>query len=99
MQVLEKQMLREAYRVSMTVDLLEEKSESAVQPRTQNLEQKTAAYSFGDWMKVVSGKAPESAKEEKAVQQKQKQRSLIISFSKKPLNPLQNQRRNSTLPK
>ena len=85
LKVLEKEMLREAYRVSMTVDLLQEeevrsqKPKTAVQPETLNLKPETAAYSFGDWMKVVSGKTPESTKEEKAIQRKAKT-DIIDSF-------------------
>jgi len=84
LQVLEKEMLREAYRTSMTIDLLEENQEpgikskdKAVQLKTQNL--KLGTFSFGDWMKVVSGETPTSAIEEKATQKKQANQ-LIDNF-------------------
>ena len=81
LQVLEKEMLREAYRVSMTVDLLEEEQEPKIESKvTDNRKPITDnQYSFGDWMKVVSGKTPESTKEEKAIQQKAKS-SIIDNF-------------------
>lgn len=72
--LLEKEMLREAYRTSMTINLFEgERNEGkkptydkAAEPGTQNLIPKafgteTAAYSFGDWMKLVNSKGPELA--------------------------------------
>ena len=83
LEVLEKQMLREAYRTSMTIDLLQEQEEKgqnkkeAVQPGTINKELGT--YSFNDWMKVVSGKPLDSSKEEKAIQRKAKA-GIIDSF-------------------
>lgn len=85
LQLLEKEMLREAYRTSLTIDLLEEKDASTSlsmtakektdyrKPITDN------QYSFGDWMKVVSGETPSSAMEEKAVQKKQTNQ-LIDNF-------------------
>ena len=79
LEILEKEMLREAYRTSMTIDLLEEKTDIKSQiadyrkPITDNL------HSFGDWMKVMSGKTPESVKEEKALQRKAKS-NIIDNF-------------------
>lgn len=97
LEILEKEMLREAYRVSMTVDVLQEqgtkdastslstnkgqvtKGEAAVKPETSNLKPSTAVYSFGDWMKVITGKTPDSVVEEKAIQKKQKNQ-IMESF-------------------
>lgn len=79
--LLEKEMLREAYRTSMSVDLLEEKPQvptpiaigvKSQVPSQQPEPPNQGSYSFGDWMKVVSGKAPDSVKEEKAIQRKVK---------------------------
>ena len=77
LQLLEKEMLREAYRTSLTIDLLEGKTEEKIQKKelAVNSELRTptsATYSFNDWLKVVSGKTPDSAVEEKVVQRKQK---------------------------
>ncbi len=83
---LEKEMLREAYRTSMSVDLLEgtkdkgqkvkdEKTAPVLRPHLPTSE----SYSFGDWMKVVSGKTTEVSKEEKAQQRKAKT-SIIDDF-------------------
>ncbi len=84
---LEKEMLREAYRTSMTIDLLEEKGakdkgqETRKTPSTISHQSSTISqtYSFNDWMKVVSGETPTSAVEEKAVQKKQANQ-LIDNF-------------------
>lgn len=64
MQVLEKQMLREAYRTSMTIDLLQEKEIKSQKSKEVQQISKSESYSFGDWMKALSGKSPESAKED-----------------------------------
>ena len=85
LEILEKEMLREAYRTSMTVDLLREDegksqiSKAAVQPQTLNLKRETNSYSFNDWLKVVNGQTPESAIEEKEVQ-KRHSNQLIDDF-------------------
>jgi len=83
--LLEKEMLREAMRTSMTIDLLEEKDLSTSpsvttkektdyrKPITDN------EYSFNDWLKVIGGKTPDSSIEEKAVQKIQKS-ELIDRF-------------------
>lgn len=76
LQLLEKEMLREAYRTSMTIDILEEKSQIPnskfqVPREQQTTNDKQGKYSFGDWLKVISGKSPESVIEEKTVQKKQ----------------------------
>ena len=76
LQLLEKEMLREAYRTSLTIDLLEEKYQES-KPEIRN--QKKGTYSFNDWLKVVSGRAPDSAVHEKAVQKKYKS-DLIDNF-------------------
>jgi len=73
LQLLEKEMLREAYRTSMTIDLLEDKpqvssSKSQVPKEQQTTNNKQGTYSFSDWLKVVSGQTPASAIEEKANQ-------------------------------
>ncbi|TAL58049.1 MAG: hypothetical protein EPN85_12545 [Bacteroidetes bacterium] len=78
----EKEMLREAYRTSMMVDLLEEKSKAqSEQSLTINHQPSTISqsYSFGDWMKVISGKTPDAAKEAKDFQRKAKS-SIIDNF-------------------
>lgn len=70
LQLLEKEMLREAYRTSMTLDILEEKSQvpnsksqiSSQQPVASS--QRQEAHSFNDWMKVVRGQTPASAIED-----------------------------------
>ncbi|MBI3502103.1 MAG: hypothetical protein HY063_09930 [Bacteroidetes bacterium] len=78
LQLHEKEMLREAYRTSMTVDLLQEEKFQEIQtPKTEN--RKLETYSFNDWLKVVSGKNPESSAEEKTVQKKQ-QSELVDKF-------------------
>lgn len=84
--LLEKEMLREAYRTSMTIDLLEEEKEVKNEKSKVKSEQpaktesaQLGTYSFGDWMKVVSGKSPESAKEEKNIQRKAKS-SIVDNF-------------------
>ena len=84
LQLLEKEMLREAYRTSLTIDLLEEKDPSTSlrvtakeKPDTSN--QKQGTYSFNDWLKVVSGQIHDSAIQEKAFQKKQKS-DLIDNF-------------------
>ena len=71
LQLLEKETLKEAYRTSMTLDLLKEKDASTklvlsegeglsiTKPVSRNQD-----YSFNDWLKVVSGKTPESSKED-----------------------------------
>ncbi len=83
--ILEKEMLREAYRTSMTVDLFQEQEEKSQKQKTatpikqQNLKTENAAYSFTDWMKVVGGKTPEIVVEEKSVFRKNKT-SIIDNF-------------------
>ena len=77
LQILEKEMLREAYRTSMTIDLLGEKSEETPPHGTRNPQ--LGNYSFNDWLKVSSGKIHESAKEEKAIQRKVKS-ELVNNF-------------------
>ena len=78
LQLLEKEMLREAYRTSLTVDLLGEKNAiSSEKSEIRNLKRET--YSFNDWLKVVSGKIPSSAIEEKTARKKQKD-ELIDKF-------------------
>jgi hypothetical protein len=74
MQVLEKQMLREAYRTSMTIDLLQEEAVNPPAGRAGSQKSKdvkpinrSGAYSFGDWMKAFSEKAPELAKEDPSI--------------------------------
>jgi len=84
LQLLEKEMLREAYRTSMTIDLTEEESKvssltSKENPKSEIRNLKLETYSFNDWMKVVSGQTPESAVEEKAIQKKQANQ-LIDNF-------------------
>lgn len=85
LQLLEKEMLREAYRTSMTVDLLKEEGPST--SRRVTAEEKTDdrkpitdnQYSFNDWLKVVSGQTPESTVQKKAVEKIQKS-ELIDKF-------------------
>ena len=81
LQLLEKEMLREAYRTSMTIDLLDEKNQvSSSKPQVPSEQQKKqGTYSFNDWLKVVSGQTPDSAVEEKSVQKKQKN-DLVDKF-------------------
>jgi hypothetical protein len=82
MQVLEKQMLREAYRTSMTIDLLEENQESRIKNQesiSQKPEDRSQNHSFNVWLKVISGKTPTPTKEEKIVQQKAKS-EIIDNF-------------------
>lgn len=83
LQVLEKEMLREAYRTSMTIDLIQEEEvtnhKALEKTKSSTLNPKLGAYSFGDWMKVVSGQTPVSAQEEKAIQKKQANQ-LIDNF-------------------
>ena len=85
--ILEKEMMREAYRISMTVDLLKEKGakdegRETIEkhpPDPRPLSHSTQSYSFNDWLKVVCGKTPDTAKEEIAIQKKQKNQ-IIDSF-------------------
>jgi hypothetical protein len=72
MQVLEKQMLREAYRTSMTIDLFQEKEVTNHKSQGKQPISKSDSYSFNDWMKVLSGKTPELAKEERVIERKTK---------------------------
>ena len=84
---LEKEILREAYKTSMTIDLLQEeevKSQKHVvsEAEPSKAEQpisKSGKYSFNDWLKVVSGKSPDSAVQEMVIQKKQKS-DLIDNF-------------------
>lgn len=80
LQLLEKEMLREAYRTSMTIDLIQgdevksQKSKEFSQqpvPKDSFGEASNNSYSFNDWLKVVSGKTPGASAEETAVQKKQ----------------------------
>ncbi len=70
LQLLEKEMLREAQRTSLTVDLFKEEEEKpqvpSEKPETRNLKHET--YSFNDWMKIFSGQKAE----EKVIDKKQK---------------------------
>jgi len=87
--LLEKEMLREAYRTSMTIDLLDENLKtqgskpqaSSEQPLTISHQPSTIsqAYSFGDWLKVLDGKITDAVIEEKAVKRKAKS-SIIDNF-------------------
>jgi hypothetical protein len=89
LQVLEKEMLREAYRISMTMDLPEERPQVQSSKSKAPSEQPIAishqplaidqSYSFNDWLKKLSGQTPQSAIEEKAHQRKAKS-SIIDSF-------------------
>jgi hypothetical protein len=89
LQLLEKEMLREAYRTSMSVDLFKEENPSS--PLRMTVDEKTdyrkpppagragltdTQYSFNDWLKVVSGQIPT---EEKTIPKKQ-QSNLIDKF-------------------
>jgi len=64
MQVLEKQMLREAYRTSMTVDLIGETDPGHTMegitevspPFSKDPSPLSESYSFGDWLKIVGEK-------------------------------------------
>ncbi len=80
LEVLEKEMLREVYRTSMTIDLIEGKE---AEDKVQEAREKPSSishppssisqtYSFNDWLKVISGNTPESVIEEKTIQKKQK---------------------------
>ena len=63
---LEKQMLREAYRTSMTIDLLGENQVSGIKAQqhiVQKADVRSQNHSFGDWMKALSGKIPGPVKE------------------------------------
>jgi len=75
MQLLEKQMLREAYRVSMTVDLLEKSDKEPQAKEKVTPTQISQHHSFNDWMKVVSGKTPGSIKEEPSTALKETKRA------------------------
>jgi hypothetical protein len=83
LQLLEKEMLREAYRTSMTIDLLSEQEVKGQEPKTSQLpitsSKKQEVYSFNEWLKVVNGQTPGSAAPEKVVQKKQ-QTDLIDKF-------------------
>lgn len=84
LQLLEKEMLREAYRTSMTVDLLGAPDElKSGQPGTFRQPaaggKQQSAYSFTDWLKVIEGKNPGGALEERAIQKQQKT-ELIDKF-------------------
>lgn len=88
LELLEKEILREAYRTSMSLDLLEKKTQDTnltsktIETKAPSKQQelpKQGTYSFGDWMKVVSGISPESTKEEK-IQQKKVKTSIIDDF-------------------
>ena len=73
LQVLEKEMLREAHRTSVAIDLLEEKgARSQPSPIVHRPSTIRQSYSFNDWLKVVNGQVPESAAEEKQVLKKKK---------------------------
>ncbi|MBI4946012.1 MAG: hypothetical protein HY840_06390 [Bacteroidetes bacterium] len=61
-QVLEKQMLREAYRTSMTIDLLQQEEIKAPKSKLLQSINRSELNSFGDWMQSFSEKSSESTK-------------------------------------
>lgn len=81
MQVLEKQMLREAYRTSMTIDLLQEEEIKVSKSKLLQSINRSELNSFGDWMKSFSGKSPESAKEDlsASLQETRREKTEIIN--------------------
>jgi len=64
LQVLEKQMLREAYRTSMTIDLLQEQEVKSQTSKEKHPINRSESNSFGGWMKALSGKPNEAVKED-----------------------------------
>jgi hypothetical protein len=75
LQLLEKEMLKEAFRTSMSVDLLKEESTESLVKKSEIRNPKSETHSFNDWLKICSGQKVE----EKPIDKKQKS-DLIDKF-------------------